>query len=93
MGVSGRVWNYVAPSTSRGSLLEIPLRLKRQGTGADLALPGTRPVALLGLAGKYPMRSLPMNGVPSRREVQIPWSCAHELRTRRGLGRRASHSR
>jgi len=50
MGVPGQVRNYLAPSTSLGSLLEIALRLAGQQAGADLALPVTRAVALLGCA-------------------------------------------
>jgi len=50
MGVPGQVRNYLAPSTSLGSLLEIALRLTGHETGADLALPVTRAIALLGCA-------------------------------------------
>ncbi len=47
MGVPGQVRNYLAPSTSLGSLLETALRLAGHETGAGLALPVTRAVALL----------------------------------------------
>lgn len=50
MGVPGQVRNYLAPSTSLGSLLEIALRLAGRETGAGFALPVTRAVALLGCA-------------------------------------------
>lgn len=47
MGVPGATRNYVSPSTSLGSLLEIALRLGGHDAGADLALPATRAAALL----------------------------------------------
>jgi hypothetical protein len=50
MGVPGQVRDFLSPSTSLGSLLAIALRLMGQEAGADLALPVTRAVALVGCA-------------------------------------------
>ncbi len=48
MSVPGQVRNYLSPSTAVGSLLEFLLDLTGHRAGADLALPVTRAVALLG---------------------------------------------